>query len=82
MATFKNYVLSYGIMRNDSYSINLHDYSTRKLLAKRTTELKIHQFLFINEDTIVSLNEIRIWKELYPGERLGKATAGILLPNG
>lgn len=47
-ATYKHYVLSYGLLKN-TFSINLHDYKTGKLLAKRTTELKIHQFVFISQ---------------------------------
>lgn len=81
MSTFKHYLLSYGLLKA-SFSINLHNYKTGQLLMKRTTELKIHEFIFINRQELVSLNEIRIWKDLYPSEKIGKATAGILMPNG
>ena len=29
----------------------------------------------------ISLKEIRIWKNFFPSEKIGKATAGILMPN-
>lgn len=67
MTVHKSYVLSYGILSNTlSYSVNLHNYKTRQLISKRTTELKIHEFIFINENEFISLNEIRIWKDMYP----------------
>lgn len=48
MAVHKSFILSYGILTNMSYSINFHNYHTKQLIGKRTTYLKIHEFIFIN----------------------------------
>ena len=43
----KDFIVSYGI-DNKSYTVNLHNTRTRKLIAQRTTDSKISSFLLIS----------------------------------
>lgn len=43
----KDLVLSYGISEN-SYTINLHNYRTKQLIAERTTDKEIISFIMLN----------------------------------
>jgi hypothetical protein len=48
MVTYENYVLSYGILNATTYSLNVHNYKTKELVSKRTTYIKIHEFICLN----------------------------------
>ena len=65
LTLYQDFILSYGIC-NDGYSINLHNYKTKELLHQSIVNYEISEFIFINEKTIVSLNEVRVWKDFCP----------------
>lgn len=75
-----DFVLSFGLDL-ECYSINLHNYRTRQLVAERTTYHSINQFLMLSPEYFVSLHQVRIWHGLIASEAVGIASSGAVMPN-
>ena len=76
---FNEFVISYGVYGSE-YSINIHNHETLELLHHSCTNDNINQFIVVSHDVVVSLPQLRIWKNLYPSSCYSVVTAGCLLP--
>lgn len=63
------------------YSINVHNYLTGVLLHSSFTDIKVSEFIFVNESLAISLNDVRLWNFFFPSETITIASTGCLLPN-